>query len=168
MWRGGGRAASPVARGTGLLLSHLSGDIAPLELFVAVVAVLAALLGANRALVRRRARRVAAWGCGREEQTPRMQYTATSFAEPLQRVFSDVLRPQTDVEVTHAVESRYFQESVTYSQHIADVVEVRSYRPLISLVTRLGEGARRLHNGSIHRYLAFGFVALLVVVVVLS
>jgi len=161
-------AASPVARGTGLLLSHLSGDIAPLELLVAVVAVLAALLGANRALVQRRARRVAAWGCGREEQTPRMQYTATSFAEPLQRVFSDVLRPQTDVEVTHAVESRYFQESVTYSQHIADVVEVRSYRPLISLVMRLGEGARRLHNGSIHRYLAFGFVALLVVVVVLS
>ena len=48
------------------------------------------------------ARRAEAWGCGREQQTPRMQYTATSFAEPLQRVFDDVLRPDRDLDVSHA------------------------------------------------------------------
>ena len=47
------------------------------------------------------------WACGADDLTARMQYTATSFAEPLQRVFDDVLRPDTDVEVTHLAESRY-------------------------------------------------------------
>ena len=164
-----GRATtSPLSHGTGLALSQLRGAIEPAGLLGAVVAVFAVIVVANRGLDHRRARRVDAWGCGREEQTPRMQYTATSFAEPLQRVFADVLRPQMDVEVTHAVESRYFQQTLTYHHRIADVVEVRAYRPLISVFNKAGVVARRLQNGSIHRYLAFGFVALLVVVVVLA
>ena len=47
-------------------------------------------------------------------QTARMQYTATSFAEPVQRVFDDVLRPVRDLDVTHVAESRYVIESVSY------------------------------------------------------
>ena len=57
------------------------------------------------------ARRAEAWGCGRELQTARMQYTATSFAEPLQRVFADVLRPDLDLDVSHLAESRYFEQA---------------------------------------------------------
>jgi formate hydrogenlyase subunit 3/multisubunit Na+/H+ antiporter MnhD subunit len=164
----GPSGASPLARGTGLALSQLRGAIEPAALLVAVVAVMVGIALVNRTLAHRRARRLDAWACGRGEQTPRMQYTATSFAEPLQRVFADVLRPQSDVEVTHAVESQYFQQSLTYHNRIGDVVELRAYRPLISFADRLGVSARRLQNGSIHRYLAFGFVALLVVVVVLA
>ncbi len=164
----GGVATTPVSTGAGLALSQLRGAIEPAALLGALVGVMVVLALAARTLGQRRARRVDAWGCGREEQTPRMQYTATSFAEPLQRVFADVLRPQMDVEVTHAVESRYFQQSLTYHHRIADVVEVRAYRPVFGVVHRVGVLARRLQNGSIHRYLAFGFVALLVVVVVLA
>jgi len=39
---------------------------------------------------------------------------------------------------------------------------------VIDAVLRGGKAARRIQNGSIHRYLAFGFVALLVVLVVLA
>ena len=54
-------------------------------------------------------RRAENWGCGRTLQTARMEYTATSFAEPLQRVFDDVLQPDLDIDVTHADESRYYE-----------------------------------------------------------
>jgi hypothetical protein len=97
-----------------------------------------------------------------------MQYTATSFAEPLQRVFADVLRPQSDVEVTHVTESRYYEQSLMYENRVGDVLEARGYRPLINTALRVGVFARRLQNGSIHRYLAFGFVALLVILVVVA
>ena len=56
-----------------------------------------------------------------------MQYTATSFAEPLQRVFDDVLRPDTDIEVTHTAESQYLADKITYRTRIADAIEERCY-----------------------------------------
>ena len=159
---------SPLARGTGLVLAQLRGAIQPAFLFVGAAAVLVAVWLINRRLVHRSARRVDAWGCGRDVQTARMQYTATSFGEPLQRVFADVLRPQSDVELTHVAESRYYEQSLKYQNQVSDAVEQFGYRPVIDAVLRGGKAARRIQNGSIHRYLAFGFVALLVVLVVLA
>jgi formate hydrogenlyase subunit 3/multisubunit Na+/H+ antiporter MnhD subunit len=160
--------SSPVLHGIGLGLSHFRGAIEPTVLLVAFVVVILLLLAFSRGLANRKARRVDAWGCGRDVQTSRMQYTATSFAEPLQRVFSDVLRPQTDVEVTHVAESRYYEQSLRYRNRVSDALEQHGYRPLIDATLSIGRAARRLQNGSVHRYLAFGFVALLVVLVVLA
>jgi hypothetical protein len=97
-----------------------------------------------------------------------MQYTATSFAEPLQRVFDDVLRPDRDLDVTHPAESRYYAEKVTYRTSIGDVVERDLYRPAISAVEWWGRRARVLQNGSVHRYLAYGLVALVVILAVVA
>jgi len=160
--------SSPLARGTDLVVARFGGAIEPAALVVGLVAVMLLAWVLNRGLAQRRARRVDAWACGRALQTPRMQYTATSFAEPLQRVFADVLRPQTDVEVTHVAESRYYEQSLMYENRVVDVLEARGYRPLIAAALRVGRGARRIQNGSIHRYLAFGFVALLVILVVVG
>jgi formate hydrogenlyase subunit 3/multisubunit Na+/H+ antiporter MnhD subunit len=160
--------SSPLARGTDLVVARFGGAIEPAALVVGLVAVMLLAWVLNRGLAQRRARRVDAWACGRDLQTPRMQYTATSFAEPLQRVFADVLRPQTDVEVTHVAESRYYEQSLMYENRVVDVLEARGYRPLIAAALRVGRGARRIQNGSIHRYLAFGFVALLVILVVVG
>jgi formate hydrogenlyase subunit 3/multisubunit Na+/H+ antiporter MnhD subunit len=162
------KSRSPVLRGVGLELSHFRGAIEPALLLIGFTAIVILLLSLNRALANSKARRVEAWGCGRDVQTPRMQYTATSFAEPLQRVFADVLRPQTDVEVTHVAESLYYEQSLRYRNRVGDALEKHGYRPLIEAAFAVGRLARRLQNGSIHRYLAFGFVALLVVLVVLA
>ena len=160
--------ASPIASGMGLQLNGLRGVTQPFELLIGIVVVMVALWAGSLGLARRRARRVDAWGCGRDVQTPRMQYTATSFAEPLQRVFADVLRPQSDVEVTHVAESRYYEQSLLYENQVRDVLEHRGYRPVIDTAIKIGTSARRIQNGSIHRYLAFGFIALLVILVVLA
>jgi NADH:ubiquinone oxidoreductase subunit 5 (subunit L)/multisubunit Na+/H+ antiporter MnhA subunit len=107
-----GSSPNPLRSGLGLDLSSIQGAIEPVLLVVAVLGAMAVSFGAIRLVARRGVRRAEAWGCGRELQTARMEYTATSFAEPLGRVFADVLRPDHDVEVTHVAESRYFAQAI--------------------------------------------------------
>jgi hydrogenase-4 component B len=95
-----------------------------------------------------------------------MQYTATSFAEPLQRVFDDVLRPVTDIEITHIEESRYMIEALSYRARIADAIEDRLYTPVIGAVAAAAAAVRRAHTGSVHLYLAYGALGVLIVLVV--
>lgn len=108
------------------------------------------------------------WGSGRKVQTARMQYTATSFAEPLQRVFDDVIRPSRDLDVNHGEESQYYIERIAYRTSNDDVIEREVYRPAIAAVRWWGQRARALQNGSVHRYLAYGLLALVIVLVVIA
>ena len=99
-----------------------------------------------------------------------MEYTATSFAEPLQRVFDNVLRPEQDIDVTHHRESEYLVSAVAYRRRVPDRMERRLYEPVLAAATAWGLVGRRLATGSVHRYLGYGFYtvcALLVVLVVL-
>jgi hydrogenase-4 component B len=160
--------APPVARGLGLDLVAVRGAVEPALVGAAVLATILVLWALTRLVARRGVRAVAPWGSGREFQTARMQYTATSFGEPLQRVFSDVLRPDVDLEVSHVAESKYYEQALVFQSRVDDAVERSLYRPAIRVVRRVGEAARRLPNGSVHRYLALGFLALLVILVVLA
>jgi formate hydrogenlyase subunit 3/multisubunit Na+/H+ antiporter MnhD subunit len=150
-----------------LHLNGIQSTISPLLLAAGLVAGLVATATVMRAAgARADARRAEVWGCGRSVQTARMEYTATSFAEPLQRVFDDLLRPDLDIAVDHRAESRYYVEAVRYRQGIRDAVEHRMYRPVLRAAGWWGQRARGLHNGSIHRYLAYAMTALIVVLVV--
>jgi formate hydrogenlyase subunit 3/multisubunit Na+/H+ antiporter MnhD subunit len=164
----GAVSSSPLRSGLGLDLSTIEGAIEPLLLVIALLAAMLLTFCAIRLIARRGLRRAEAWGCGRELQTARMEYTATSFAEPLGRVFADVLRPDHDVEVTHVAESRYFSEAISYQTRADDALERSLYRPVITLISAWGAFARRAQNGSVHRYLAYGFVALVLILVVLA
>ena len=161
-------SGSPLHHGLGLALAGSVGAIDPLLLLAALVAALVTTVALTRLRSARVARRSAAWACGREELTARMEYTATSFAEPLQRVFDDVLAPERDVTVTNLAGSRYFFRTIAYHGRVDDVVERSWYRPVIRTLRAYGVAARRIQNGSLHRYLAFGFAALLLVLVVLA
>jgi formate hydrogenlyase subunit 3/multisubunit Na+/H+ antiporter MnhD subunit len=156
-----------------LHLGGLRGALSPALLAGGLLLAIGLVVALSRlARVRSHARvslrRAEVWGSGRELQTPRMQYTATSFAEPLERVFDDVLRPDRDLVVTHVAESRYYLEKVTFRRSSGDVTEHRVYRPVIDAVYWWGRRARSWQNGSVHRYLAYGLVALVVILVVLA
>ncbi|WP_407343719.1 proton-conducting transporter membrane subunit [Pengzhenrongella phosphoraccumulans] len=159
-----GEAAGP-RLGTFLRLPGVTGSMSPALLAIAlVVGVLVALALSRWGARHRPAPRVAPlWACGGDSLSPRMQYTATSFAEPLQRVFDNVLSPDTDVEVTHFAESQYLVEKVTFHTRLADPVEQRLYTPVVHAVTALAQTIRRAHNGSVHLYLTYGALGLLVV-----
>jgi hydrogenase-4 component B len=165
-----GGTPDPLRTGASLAVAGSADVVQPALLAAALLAglALAWALARLRVPARAGARRAEAWGCGRELQTPRMQYTATSFAEPLQRVFDDVLRPDHDLDVSHLAESRYFVQALRYRSRTGDAIERGAYRPLTVLTARWGEVARRAQNGSVHRYLAYGFAALVIMLVVLA
>ena len=168
-------AALPAARtvqftdmGAVVRLPGLQGSIAPgvIAAGVAVAALTAATLARWRRSRRPEPATLPLWACGADDLTARMQYTATSFAEPLQRVFDDVLRPDTDIEVTHTAESRYLADKITYRTAIVDAIEERCYAPVIQAVAAAAGLVRRAHTGSVHLYLAYGALGVLVVLVV--
>ena len=95
-----------------------------------------------------------------------MQYTASSFAQPLQHVFDNVLRPDVGVEVTHLEESRYHIGRIAYRASVADALERRIYTPVLQAVDAGAQAVRRVHTGSVQLYLAFGALGVLIVLVV--
>jgi formate hydrogenlyase subunit 3/multisubunit Na+/H+ antiporter MnhD subunit len=150
--------------GVDVRLSGIASTISPLWIAVGVVGLTVGFAAAARGLGRTR-RRAVAWDCGDGPLTARMEYTATSFAEPLQRVFDNVLAPEQDVDVTHLTESAYLVRAVQYQRRLPDRVEARLYRPLIAGLDAVGRAARALATGSVHRYLAYMLTALVLVLV---
>ncbi|HRC40020.1 proton-conducting transporter membrane subunit [Nostocoides sp.] len=154
----------------GVSLPAVDALLDPVSLVLLAAVVLVPVLVVHAASARRAPRRDVdlAWGCGGVRASPRMQYTATSYAEPLVRVFDDALQPRRDLLVSHADESRYLVSHVRFRQQVTDVVADRVYEPLVRIVLGVGEAARRIQNGSIHRYLGFSFTALVLVLMVVT
>lgn len=150
-------------------LADISAWLSPVWVVAALTAALMLAVGLPRLYGRRR-RRVNAklWDCGGGAPTPRMAYTATSFAEPLQRVFDDVLAPEQDLNVTPVRESAYLVERVRFQRRVPDRIEHRLYEPVLGALNRAGQAARRLAGGSVHLYLGYGFVGLVVLLLVLA
>ncbi len=164
-----GSDAAPLAdSAVTLRLSGIAGSMSPLLVTVGVLAAAAAAVVVVRRTTTALHRTVPVWGCGGVERDPRQEYTATSFAEPLIRVFDDVLQPEQDLDVTPVAESRYLLESVSFRQQVPDRLEARLYPPLVAAVEAWGRAARRLGGGSVHRYLAYGFVGLLAALVAVA
>ena len=98
-----------------------------LALLLALVPLALRVLGADRRL------RVGdTWGCGRIGQTPRMEYTATAFAEPLRRVFAELYRPTRDLSIDFHPASKYFVQSIEYRSEIHPWFERVLYDPLLA------------------------------------
>ena len=143
-------------------------DPAALTLLAAAVCV--PFAACNAFLRARRPRRDTElpWGCGGVRTSPRMEYTATSYAEPLVRIFGASLDPTRQLTVEHPEGNPLLVSRVTFSQRLVDVIEERAYLPVKRGLLWVGDRARRVQNGSIHRYLAFSFAALLIVLGVVS
>ncbi len=53
-----------------------------------------------------------------------------------------------------------------YRTAVADAIEQRLYTPVVGAVAAMAELLRRAHTGSVHRYLAYGALGVLIVLVV--
>jgi hydrogenase-4 component B len=158
---GGVLRTGPAVRGAVTIeLAGVAGFMSPLLLVAALAGAIALVVAVLRVVTARRVRTARLWDCGGGPMSPRMEYTATSFAEPLQRVFDDVLEPAQDVDVTHHKESRYLVAAVAYRRSIPDRIEHRLYEPMLAATAAWGRAGRLLATGSVHRYLGYGFVTL--------
>jgi formate hydrogenlyase subunit 3/multisubunit Na+/H+ antiporter MnhD subunit len=106
------------------------------------------------------------WNCGRIAQSPRQEYTAAAFAEPLKRVFTGFYRPTHEVSIDVHPVSPYFVRGITLRADFAPWMEQTLYTPLIRAARWVSDQAGRLQTGSIHLYLAFLPGALLVLLLI--
>jgi hydrogenase-4 component B len=116
--------------------------------------------------VNRRLRVSESWGCGRVGQTPRMEYTATAFAEPLRRVFAELYRPTKELSIDFHPDSKYFVQSIKYRSEITPWFEKALYGPLLWLIRLCAKVTRRMQSGSVHMYLVYVTVALIILLLI--
>ncbi|MDO8355093.1 MAG: hydrogenase 4 subunit B [Nitrospirota bacterium] len=99
------------------------------------------------------------WGCG-INLSPRMEYTATGFVQPIKRVFSTFYQPTIKLETEFLEESRYFAKRRHFEFHIEPVFEKYLYDPVVHVFMRIADRLRILQAGSLHLYLTYIFVTL--------
>jgi hydrogenase-4 component B len=150
-----------------LVVPGTVGVIAPAVLAAGLGLVPLAILAAFRLrFVDRRLRVGDTWGCGRIGQTSRMEYTATAFAEPLRRVFAALYRPTEDVSIDFHPESKYFVQSIAYRSEVHPWVERLLYAPVVSFLRRTAFRVRWLQAGSLHLYLLYMVLALVLLLLI--
>lgn len=119
---------------------------------------LLALLRLRRAvLLEREVGASPTWDCGYAAPSPRMQYTASSFAQPLVELFSGVLQTRQSGERPHGV----FPRSAHFATETPEVAEVRVFRPLLAAAARLAERLHFLQHGRVQLYVLYIALALL-------
>jgi len=142
--------------------SSLSPPVLAL-LLVALSMLALGLVVAFGGLVRKRYYKT--WGCG-INLTPRMEYTATGFVQPIKRVFSTIYQPTVKLETEFLEESRYFAKRRRFEFHIEPVFQKYLYDPLVAFFTAMAERLRVIQAGSLHLYLAYIFVTLVVLLLI--
>ncbi|MEI6501954.1 MAG: hydrogenase, partial [Armatimonadota bacterium] len=125
-------------------------------LAVLLVGSLAAFAFWMNSLARRNpSRQFITWECGFGSLGPRTQYTATSFAQPISRLFGAIYNYAVEVSVGGR-QRRLFPDSVTTETVYEAYLETRLYAPLLRALRRVAGGLlMRLQAGSIHQYLIY-------------
>jgi formate hydrogenlyase subunit 3/multisubunit Na+/H+ antiporter MnhD subunit len=147
------------------------GSAAPIEApFAAIsgVALAALVLSAGVGLaLRARLTRApfaaaATWDCGYAAPGARMQYSASSFAEPLVRVFSFALLPQIRAPRLASV----FPAPAAFHSVVVDAVLDRLLLPAARTFGEVTGRLRALQQGSVHAYLLYLWLALIALLAV--
>ncbi|MGC1951927.1 MAG: hydrogenase 4 subunit B [Gammaproteobacteria bacterium] len=129
---------------------------APLVLLaVAVAWWLAAML-----LRRGGIRRCDPWDCGFSPPDPRMQYTATAFAQPIRRVFGLLFHIDERVEIEAGI--------TRHRLRVDDRSWGLFYEPIVRLVQGCARQVARLQSGNARAYLGWSLGTLLVLLWIVS
>ena len=158
-------AGLPQASAHGWLwLNPLAAETASYSapLVVVLLVVLAALTAwAWRRGAVHRVRRSDPWDCGFAPPTPRMQYTASAFAQPIRRVFGLLFHIEEGVH-------RREDGASTYRLNVVDRAWGLFYLPVTRVVESSARRVVRLQAGNVRIYLGWTLGTLLVVLWILS
>ncbi len=142
--------------------SALAGAVPILTMLVAASAALiavaaAALIVRRRLLSGREVKRTVTWDCGYAAPTTRMQYTASSFAQPLTSAFGALLRVRSHAEGVDGL----FPEKGSFSSHARDFSREDVFEPLFATVASWLARFRVIQHGNVHLYILYIAVALI-------
>jgi len=132
-------------------------------LFIAAAATLTAL-GVRR-LASPGVRRGPAWDCGFPDASPATQYTASSFAQPIRRVFGTVVFQARDSVTMPPPGS---MDAARFASIVRDPVWDGIYAPLAAAVGALATRMNHLQFLTIRRYLSLVFLLLVGLLTILA
>lgn len=140
-------------------LANAARSVAMVSGFGAALIGLAALLAAARALAlaRRRVGSAPTWDCGYAAPSPRMQYTASSFAQPLTDAFAMILKTRRDVVPPRGL----FPQDAAFESHTADPYQAYVFEPAVGAISRVMASLRPLQQGRVQIYILYIAMTLL-------
>ena len=132
-------------------------------LFMIISGTLAAF--AIHRLASDRLRRAPAWDCGYPDFTPATQYSATSFAQPIRRVFGTVVfRAREIAEMAPPDDTRPARLTVELHDPIWESI----YAPVASVIGKLADLLNHLQFLTIRQFLTLVFCTLVLILLVLA
>src|SRR5438552_1782479 len=132
-------------------------------LFMVISGTLAAV--AIHRLASDRLRRAPAWDCGYPDASPATQYTASSFAQPIRRVFGSVVfRAREEVEFPPPGDGRPARLTV----ELHDLVWDALYAPIAGGIGFAADRLNHLQFLTIRQFLSLVFAALVLLLLVLA
>ncbi len=105
------------------------------------------------------------WDCGFVRQNGRMQYSAAGFSKPLAMVFRMLFKPARELTIEKG-HTPYHHKRMQYSVETEAIFEKYLYLPVSAWILKFSSSTQeRVETGSIHRYLSYIFIIILVLIV---
>ncbi len=141
---GSGREALPFPYEGAAALWKITGASLAGALLLALLLFIRSRLMAGRAVVS-----VPTWDCGYIAPTARMQYTASSFADPITRLFRPLLRTRK----RFTPPSGLFPSSSSFSTETSDLSRDWLFEPMFGSIERFLSRFRRIQHGRLNLYI---------------
>ncbi len=113
-----------------------------------------------RQIFKQKEKRVPAWDCGFPLQTPQMQDSAIGFGQPIRRIFSPFMRRVREHPSPLDTHPRYVSQA-------EDPFWQGLYLPVARFTEKMSQKLAFLNQGRIALYLAYSFVTLLILLVLI-
>ena len=105
------------------------------------------------------------WECGYGQLSERMQVTAESFAHSIARVFTPVLQYATKSQIA-GKDRRHFPDRISAEPVMVSLLESKVYGPFIAGIRAAGAHFSKVQAGSIHVYLLYVFLTLVILLAI--
>lgn len=130
-----------------------------LMISLGLILLIAALAGIRTALQKgREVGEAGTWDCGFARPTNRMQYTGSSFVQPMTRLFQWILH----LRATKTSPAGLFPRDAAFSSEGDDAVRTRFFAPLFSRAERLFVRFHRIQEGRVQIYVLYIVLTLLI------
>jgi hydrogenase-4 component B len=109
----------------------------------------------------RREKITGTWDCGYARPTGRMQYTASSFAQPLTELFRSIL----GMKKSGKAVTGYFPGEAQFHTDTPDVAREKIFAPVFRIIYRWVTPIRQLQHGNLSGYLLYIAITLIILLI---
>jgi formate hydrogenlyase subunit 3/multisubunit Na+/H+ antiporter MnhD subunit len=146
--------------------AHLAVSLPPLKHISAAAGILLAILGVliwlrQRLLSHRNVAQGGTWDCGYTRPNARMQYTASSFAQPLTSMFGFFLQTRQEA----ALPEGFFPSQSRLHTNTEDIFTRNLYRPIFRCIERFLLWLHWMQQGQVQIYILYVAVTLLLLLI---